>query len=111
MNDQLFKNFISSSRSLEFHFVLDKCLNGLIIDSTGIAKQYQPKSLGLYLNHKLFNGERSFKHVNNHDFFYRVPPNKWKVSTGIVDKFFDSIEHDILKFYYLYHFYGRFTTN
>ena len=76
--------------------ILAKCLNGMIIDSTGIAKQHQPSLLGLYSIHKLginlptLNGARSFKHANHNSFLIRATPYEWRVSKGIMNKFFDS---------------------
>ena len=79
------------------------CLHGLFIDSTGIAKQHTSSSLGLYLNYKLFNGKRSFKHVNSSQFLFWYPTYGWQVSTKIKDKFCDRSyrslsEHNILRF-------------
>ena len=109
-----FKTFYHQAINQNSILFLDKCLHGLIIDSTGIAKQYQLSALGLYLNHKLFNGVLSFKHVDRELFLYKFPDDKWRVSTGIRHNFFDSdynIEHNILEFPYLYHFYGRLMPN
>ena len=97
---------------------LDICLNGFVIDSTGIAKQHTPFLLGLYLNHNVSNGKQSFKHVNENIFLYwNLTHGQWVVSKAIKDKSYDSCnlsfangEHNILKFSYLYHFYGRLPT-
>ena len=56
------------------------CLDALAIDSTGNAKKDE---IGLYLNYKLFNGKRSFKHVKKNLFLYWHPPAQWAVSTVI----------------------------
>ena len=89
------------------------CLHGLVIDSTGLAKQHQSTSLGLYLNHKQSNGKRWFKHVNEIPFLYWNPIlRQWAVSTPIKDKYCDScyrsfvnyIDHAIVKLSYFLSF-------
>ena len=58
------------------------CLNGVVVDSTGIAKQNIPSLLGFYSNHGLSSGKQSFKHTDSEYFLYWYPPsNTWQVSS------------------------------
>ena len=58
---------------------LDLCLNGLVIESSGILRRDEHRTLGFYNNHELVNGKRSFKHVTDERYLYWSPVDKWMV--------------------------------
>ena len=71
--------------SLEVNFLLDLCLNGLVIKSSGIARHHEYRTLGFYVNHGLANGKKLFKHVTDERYLYWSPVDKWTVSRIVKD--------------------------
>ena len=66
-------------------FFLDMCLNGLVLDSTGIAKQNQPSLLGFYTYYGQWNEKPSFKHVRVGRFLnWHEPTIRWMVIAVIL---------------------------
>ena len=60
------------------------CMNGLVIDSNVLTKEYQAQTLGNYKTHQESNGRQSYKNIDTEEYLYWALNKRWKVSAYFV---------------------------